>query len=270
MSQKDWRPRYVQVAEDLREQITDGALKAGDALPSEPELAETHGLSRTSVRNAIKLLRGWGLVTVRQGKGTFVRRPPQRVQRDAFARYQWEKKRVHDPEPQRLQEGATEADTGLPFERLDFKANYDVIDADSDLARVFDVDAGTRLLRRQYDTIDRQDGSSIRVATSYLVHGVVSANPDLLDENNEPWPGGTQHQLSTVGIEIDRIIDEVTARLPTADEAERMGIDEGVVVLSVRKISIDLGDRVAEVSDILMSADRTSLMYTTQLTRWEK
>ncbi|SDP96611.1 transcriptional regulator, GntR family [Actinopolyspora xinjiangensis] len=270
MSQRDWRPRYIQVAEELREQIHEGRLSPGEPLHSEPEIAETYGLSRTSVRNAIKLLRNWGLVTVQKGKGTYVRQPPQRVKRDADSRYQWEKDRVVNPEEDRAREGATEADTGLPFERLSFHIAYDTTQADDDLATVFGIAPDTKLLRRIYETRDTADGTSFRSATSYLVYDTVSANPALLDEANEPWPGGTQHQLSTLGIEIDRITDEVTARLPTPEEAHQMGIDEGVVVLCVRKISIDTTDTVAEVSDILMSADRTLLSYTTHLNRWDQ
>ncbi|WP_092927761.1 GntR family transcriptional regulator [Actinopolyspora alba] len=270
MSQRDWRPRYIQVAEELREQIHEGRLSPGEPLHSEPEIAETYGLSRTSVRNAIKLLRNWGLVTVQKGKGTYVRQPPQRVKRDADSRYQWEKDRVVNPQEDRAREGATEADTGLPFERLSFHIAYDTTQADDDLATVFGIAPDTKLLRRTYETRDTADGTSFRSATSYLVYDTVSANPALLDEANEPWPGGTQHQLSTLGIEIDRITDEVTARLPTPEEAHQMGIDEGVVVLSVRKISIDTTDTVAEVSDILMSADRTLLSYTTHLNRWDQ
>jgi GntR family transcriptional regulator len=133
-----------------RSWVTDGALKAGDALPSVPELVWTHGLAVSMIPSL----------------------------------------------------------------------------------------SGSRRVRPK-PTAD----SPSNVSTS---SGVVAAIPDLLDENNEPWPGGTQHQFSTIGIEMDRIIDEVTARLP----AGRGGRTHG--------------------HRILMSADRTSLMYTTQFTRWEK
>ncbi len=43
------------------------------------------------------------------------------------------------------------------------------------------------------------------MSRSWLVYDLVASNPDLLDPSNEPWPGGTQHQLSTVGIELARI-----------------------------------------------------------------
>jgi GntR family transcriptional regulator len=100
------------------------------------------------------------------------------------------------------------------------------------------------------------------------VHELVAANPDLLNADNEPWPGGTSHQLYTVGIEVERIVDEVTARPPSADDAEALGIEGGVSLLVLRKTSIDTDARVLEVADVLMAGDRTQLVYTTNLTRY--
>ena len=60
------------VVDDLAELIIDGTLAAGDVLPTEPELCEEFGFSRTVVREALKLLEERGLVRVEQGRGTTV------------------------------------------------------------------------------------------------------------------------------------------------------------------------------------------------------
>jgi GntR family transcriptional regulator len=100
---------------------------------------------------------------------------------------------------------------------------------------------------------------------------MIKTNPALLDPSNEPWPGGTQHQLSTVGIEIeiDRIVDDITARPPFGDELEELGITSGVAVLVLRKTSLDTRDRVVEVVDAVYPGDRTELSYTIRLKRWD-
>jgi GntR family transcriptional repressor for pyruvate dehydrogenase complex len=49
-----------------------GELRVGDQLPSERELSELFGVSRTAVRDAVNALREKGLVEVRPGKGTFI------------------------------------------------------------------------------------------------------------------------------------------------------------------------------------------------------
>lgn len=61
-----------QVGESLRQAIASGRYSAGDKLPSEAELTESHGVSRTVVREAVAAMRSEGLVEVRQGAGIFV------------------------------------------------------------------------------------------------------------------------------------------------------------------------------------------------------
>ncbi len=267
VSERDWRPRYLQVAEELRDQILRGELAAGTALPSEPVLSERYDLSRTSVRSAIKQLKDWGLVRAEQGKGTYVRAPRQKVRRTTD-RYQWEKDRVHLSEEERRKTGATERDTGLTVDELDFSAEYNTVSATPDLARRFGVPEGTQLLHRVFRTRSRKENAPLSLVHSWLVYETVAANPDLLLADKEPWPGGTQHQLFTIGIEIDRIVDEVTARPPQPDEAAILDIEPGVSVLILRKISIDITGRVVEVSEVVLPGDRTELVYTTQLERW--
>jgi 2-aminoadipate transaminase len=63
---------YVQLRESLRQSITSGALKPGDRLPSERELAVTLGVSRTTVVTAYQELESQGLVRGHVGRGTFV------------------------------------------------------------------------------------------------------------------------------------------------------------------------------------------------------
>jgi GntR family transcriptional repressor for pyruvate dehydrogenase complex len=63
---------YEQIAAQIEERIFNGDLECGDKLPSELELADQFGVSRTAVREAIKALRAKGLVEVQPGRGTFV------------------------------------------------------------------------------------------------------------------------------------------------------------------------------------------------------
>ena len=64
-----------QVAGFVRQELLRGALKPGDRLPTEQELATEHGVSRAVVREAIAKLRHEGLVVSRQGIGVFVASP---------------------------------------------------------------------------------------------------------------------------------------------------------------------------------------------------
>src|SRR4051794_1979983 len=64
--------RYLDVADDLRQRIVSGDLRAGHVLPSEAQLAAQHGVSRVTIRKALGTLRDAGIVGSRQGFGWFV------------------------------------------------------------------------------------------------------------------------------------------------------------------------------------------------------
>ncbi|MEU6097516.1 hypothetical protein [Streptomyces sp. NPDC047079] len=57
-----------------------------------------------------------------------------------------------------------------------------------------------------------------------MPHDLAGQNPGLFDLERAPWPGGALHQLHTVGVEVDRIEDWVTASMPTDTEMEEQDI----------------------------------------------
>jgi GntR family transcriptional regulator len=67
------RAAYLQIADQLKEQILAGKLKRGQQVPSEPTLMQQYLVSRNTVRGAMAILRREGLVVVRAPAGTFVR-----------------------------------------------------------------------------------------------------------------------------------------------------------------------------------------------------
>jgi DNA-binding FadR family transcriptional regulator len=67
------RKLYIQIADQIRDQILAGAVEAGQQLPSERDLASELGVSRPTVREALIALEVAGFVEVRVGVGAFVR-----------------------------------------------------------------------------------------------------------------------------------------------------------------------------------------------------
>ncbi|CAN5542840.1 FadR/GntR family transcriptional regulator [soil metagenome] len=67
-------PLATQVARRLVEVILTGQIEPGTRMPSERKLAETFGVGRSAMREALKALSLIGLVEVRQGDGTYLRR----------------------------------------------------------------------------------------------------------------------------------------------------------------------------------------------------
>jgi GntR family transcriptional regulator len=68
----DDTPRYVQLARKLASAIQAGAWKPNEALPAERELCEQLNVSRVTLRQALDAVAEQGLISRRQGAGTFV------------------------------------------------------------------------------------------------------------------------------------------------------------------------------------------------------
>ena len=75
LSADEGLPLYLQLSSLIRRCISSGLLKAGDQLPSEAELCGHFGISRSTVRQALKELEEQGLILRRQGLGSFVAEP---------------------------------------------------------------------------------------------------------------------------------------------------------------------------------------------------
>lgn len=67
--------RSSHIAGVIQEMIADGRLQPGDRLPTECQLCEQFGVSRTTLREAVQMLRSNGLLDVTPGRGSFIRSP---------------------------------------------------------------------------------------------------------------------------------------------------------------------------------------------------
>ena len=66
------QPLSEQVADAIQTAVLNNEFKAGDALPTEPELSQAFGVSRAVIRDATRLLIARGLVEAQHGRGVFV------------------------------------------------------------------------------------------------------------------------------------------------------------------------------------------------------
>lgn len=72
----DNRPLYLLVIDKIKQDIEQGVYKSGTKLPSEYELAKNLGVSRVTLREALRMLEDENLVMRKHGIGTFVNIPP--------------------------------------------------------------------------------------------------------------------------------------------------------------------------------------------------
>jgi len=76
---------WTTAVEQIRDLIDSGRLRPGDRLPGERELCQRLGISRVSLREAIRVLESAGYLEVHQGRGTFVLTPPAPADGDLLA-----------------------------------------------------------------------------------------------------------------------------------------------------------------------------------------
>lgn len=73
-------PLYLRLKRWIEDAVRRGAIGPGEALPSERDLAARMEVSRVTVRKAVQHLVHEGLLVQRQGSGTYVAAPPERVE----------------------------------------------------------------------------------------------------------------------------------------------------------------------------------------------
>src|SRR5215216_6497414 len=209
------RPVFKQIADRLRAMILSGELAPGAQLPSEQELMDAHGLARGTVRQAVNLLRGEGLVRTEHGRGTFVRdRPPvRRLAHDRFARRHRERGRA-------AYLAELEAEGRRPEVEVLEVAR---VRAPDEVAVWLQLAIGADALirRRRY----LADGEPMELATSYIPWELAEGTA-MVEANT--GPGGVYARLEERGHELKRFSEEVAARMPTSDEVRALVLQPGV------------------------------------------
>jgi DNA-binding GntR family transcriptional regulator len=240
------RPAYAQIADDLRRQITDGALSAGDRIPSEQELMTDYGVSRIVVRMAIDVLQNEGLVTKQQGRGTFVReqRPlRKRVVGDLYA-----KRPTGSP-----MKRAAEAQG----RRSEWEYQSRRTTATKAIAERLNIEAGDEVMRTNYRFF--ADDEPIMLSTSYEPLAITGATP--IEQPEGGMITGVVPRFDSIGLFITHVVEDVNARAPRPYEAESLGMAPGVPVMAISRTYFADQLRL-ETCDIVVAADRYTLSYT--------
>lgn len=245
-------PKYLHVANVLRDRISSGEYAPGQQVPSDYELSEIFGYDRATVRRGVRQLRQEGLVYTEHGKGTFVRaRRLIRHEILGIMRAEWE----HAKAGTMPDRGLFELTTGTPEGAVYVDIRYEVVPANGDLADAFGIDEGTDLLRRVYTF--NVDGKPHQISYSYLLHDML-AGTRLTDPANERPGRGTMAQLAEIGVVIEHAKMDIHARMPSPEEMTLLGMSEGTPVMIDRRTSFADG-RVVVVSDTVSPADQ--IMY---------
>jgi GntR family transcriptional regulator len=238
------------IADDLRRAIATGELEPGAKLPSERELAERYGTARNTAREAMRLLADEGLVTAEHGRGVFVRRagPLIRLGNDRYSH----KYRESGLSPFLL-ECARQGKQGR-FEVLDIDQ---IVPPDEVVTRL-DVSPKRRSVLRR-ENVFYADADPVHRVTTYVPWSIAKGTGLL--EAEVPHQYGIHGVLEEQGHVMTRLREEVSARMPTPEERERLRLPPGVPVLDVWHTSLDQGGQPYELTRFVMRSDLTGLLY---------
>jgi GntR family transcriptional regulator len=229
-----------------------GELAPGDKLPSERQLAEAHHVARNTAREAIRQLADSGLVTAQHGRGVFVRTKP-RLMRFGQSRYS-----------KKLRE-----ETGLSPFHAEVRAQGRVPNAyATSIERVIPPDAVVERLgvdAKTKSVVRREnwyfaDAEPMQLGITYIPWIIAKGSP--LGRTDDLGPGDLYARFEDRGHRITYTREEVTARMPTPEEASGLQIPEGVPVLVVWHTGLDQEREPFEVTEFIMRSDYTGLDYT--------
>lgn len=220
------------VAQELIKLIYDGKHEPGHQLPSVDKLASQMAISRSTMREALRLLQAMGMVEIIHGRGIFVRKPRlSRMTGTMYSLSEFLEQRGMKP-------------YSLILERRRAPA-------DEDVAKKLDIAPGelVNILRR----LRFADGVSFALEVSILA---CSFFPDLIDQE---WTPETslytllQTHYYTVPSTASHVVQAVAAG---DEEARLLGIPPGSPLMRVETITCDQNQRPIEFGISLYRGDR--------------
>ncbi|MGY4906330.1 GntR family transcriptional regulator [Streptomyces sp. 900116325] len=228
--------RRHDIAEDLRHQITTGRIKPGERLPSEVGLAARYKVSTVTLRRALAVLQGEGLVEKIHGKGNFVRRPRRKIMYVGG----W---------------GTLDPWTAAePTLRVTVRSTR--VPASVHLTTLLKVPTGSPLA--EYSCLSLEQGSPHGLARIYIPRDLAPAG--VLDDDSARREAVTR--FAVLGPSPATIRETVCARSPTPDEASALRIGTTTAVLAITRIATDFTGRVIEAALLAFPGDRVDAVFT--------
>ena len=227
-------PKYLQIANHIRDQILRGDLRPGAEVPSERQIATDWDVARPTAARSLEALRQQGLVESRQGSGTFVRHQlhPNRLARERYSRAR-ETGRIYPPN-----------------EHAEILA-ADEVAAPEHVVAALGLGVGAMAVRRQRLTF--ADEQPMEISTSWYPSAVAVQAPLLLVRERIRL-GTLVYVERAIGRQARYARDEMSARLATDQEREYLHLDSPAAVLLVNHVVYDGDDRPLEYAEAVFPA----------------
>lgn len=215
-------PMYRQIADTIRHKINDGEYKAGETLPTEAQLREEFGVSRVTVRQALKLLIENGELESIQGSGTYVKE--SKVNYDIYRQSSFNEKWAH-------LNVATHSEV-IAFE---------ISTATLTMAEHLNINENDRII--YVKRVRYIEDNPITVEETWLP---LELFPDL--SYNVMQHSKYDYIEKQKGLVIDRSEQEILPVLPPKDVADLLGIDVNQPIIEKRTRGYLHDDTVFEYS----------------------
>jgi len=243
-------PLYRQLAEGLRASIVSGELREGESLPSERELLDNYGLARGTIRQALGLLKGEGLIETRRGQGAFVasRPPVLRLSSNRFSRSHREQG-----------EGAFIAEmkqAGIEDSTIDSIVVEPHVIAPHEISQRLGLGKNARVVKRSRRYLAR--GEPLQKAVSWIPLDLAKNTAILQPDTG---PGGIYARLEERGVRLQRFEEDVASRMPTPQESHELRLRPGIPVFVITRVAYEQNGRAVEVCETLARSDRYVLRY---------
>ncbi len=221
--------RHQQVADDLRRLIASGTYATGERLPSEARLSDRYRVSTPTLREALELLRAEGLIEKFQGRGNFVRRPTDRLTYPS---------------------GRTDD--------LHVIVSSAQVKVAGDLAARLRTPPDTTIT--EYVCLAHRADSPQSLAHIYVPRAAARTT----GVGSSPWGDDIVIAADTTATTST---DQVTARFPTAAEAQSLRVSARTPVLAVHRTFTTDDGHVVAYALLVLPGDRAEVALVTSLTR---
>lgn len=242
----DTRALYERVADALRAEIEGGQLRPGATVAPEQELAERHGVSRQTVRQALQLLTNEGLLSSGRGRGRVVR---------SQTRLRWQLSSYESSVRHTAEYDAWNADVRAQGHepRQEIVVNIDT--PSPKVAQRLQVDEDEPVVVRRRTRF--VDNIPFQLADSYFPMEIAQGTP-LMKPGDVSAPGGI---LTSIGHPQKRLLDEIQIRMPTKEESARLGLPPGTPVAEHIRTGYREDGKPVRVMISIVPGDRHTLVY---------
>ncbi|MFS0517735.1 phosphonate metabolism transcriptional regulator PhnF [Nostoc sp. UIC 10607] len=238
-------PIYVQIADQLRQNIHQGVYQIGEQLPTETKLAEQFAVNRHTIRQAIALLKDEGLLRVDRGRGTFVAAKTIRYAIGKRVRYN-----------QTLKAQGWQ----VRFQLLRVLE----VPADDAIARGLEIPYGEPIAL--IERLSLADEEPISIGTGYFP---LKQFPDILDPKNikilQEQQSISQFLQQVYGCDHIRRSTCVSARLVQPQDAKWLQLSLNQPILLAESVNVDQTGNVIEYGVTRLRGDRMELFFENDL-----